>query len=289
MFDQGAAALRSLGASDGIYACPLCGRLFDASALTNELNASQFLTLEHAPPKSMGGRSIALTCNQCNNSAGSMIDHHLPAMAAFENTVKSFLGKIPGDHGEVILKFGEIAIRTRLAVDEGVTNFHILKHNNNPGDIGKLIDYLPKMRGGESLEITIISRASRAGVAKAHVKSAFLIAFAKLGYSFALNENAAWIREAILTSSEFDFKDFILPETMQLERGIYFVQNKGILIVSSMQRLVALPMPGVDAIRFFSDLSEMLSGKISMIMTSFPEGIEALYDKMMPRRFSIRF
>lgn len=35
------------------------------------------LTLEDAPPKSLGGKAHVLTCKECNNKAGQKIDYHL--------------------------------------------------------------------------------------------------------------------------------------------------------------------------------------------------------------------
>ena len=46
------------------YCCPICG----------EVKKLAELTLEHAPPSSMGGKEIILTCYKCNNTAGSQID-----------------------------------------------------------------------------------------------------------------------------------------------------------------------------------------------------------------------
>ena len=51
--------------------CPLCLADFDRS----DVLAGTNVTLEHAPPKSLGGTAICLTCKSCNNNA-SLIDQH---------------------------------------------------------------------------------------------------------------------------------------------------------------------------------------------------------------------
>ena len=72
-FDLGAAALdRLLVPKLGDkYVCPLCRDSFDRSQIATDL------TVEHAPPSSIGGRGIALTCRACNSRSGSQLDAEL--------------------------------------------------------------------------------------------------------------------------------------------------------------------------------------------------------------------
>ena len=51
--------------------CPICLSDFDRL----DVMAGTEVTLEHAPPKSLGGVPICLTCRPCNNKA-SFIDQH---------------------------------------------------------------------------------------------------------------------------------------------------------------------------------------------------------------------
>ena len=51
--------------------CPICLADFDRS----DVVAGTEVTLEHAPPKSLGGAPICLTCKSCNNNS-SLIDQH---------------------------------------------------------------------------------------------------------------------------------------------------------------------------------------------------------------------
>ncbi|MDY6856806.1 MAG: HNH endonuclease, partial [Thermodesulfobacteriota bacterium] len=69
-FDLGNKALNKLSAEYlAGYVCPICGTEFLSDAID-----SGDLTLEHAPPESLGGRAITLTCVKCNCPAGSSID-----------------------------------------------------------------------------------------------------------------------------------------------------------------------------------------------------------------------
>ena len=54
------------------YICPLCRRPFASAGLVDGT-----LTFEDAPPKSYGGKPVALTCKSCNNSSGSSVDASL--------------------------------------------------------------------------------------------------------------------------------------------------------------------------------------------------------------------
>ena len=63
------------------YVCPLCRRPFTREGLANGT-----LTLEDAPPKSYGGKPVALTCKPCNNSNGSSVD---PSLARCDSQLVS--------------------------------------------------------------------------------------------------------------------------------------------------------------------------------------------------------
>jgi hypothetical protein len=52
------------------YVCPLCMRRFPREGL-------KLLTREHAPPRSIGGREIVLTCSECNSTSGHLLDAEL--------------------------------------------------------------------------------------------------------------------------------------------------------------------------------------------------------------------
>ena len=56
---------------DDLYACPLCVDLYDRGALDG------ILTFEHAPPRCVGGKAVALTCSPCNSFASRELDPHI--------------------------------------------------------------------------------------------------------------------------------------------------------------------------------------------------------------------
>jgi len=76
-FLQGARAIQSLfNETDQIYACPICGEAFDR----DEVESNGMLSLEHAPPKAVGGAGVCLTCKLCNNTSGTRLDAEFAKM-----------------------------------------------------------------------------------------------------------------------------------------------------------------------------------------------------------------
>ena len=72
-FNLGASAVAKIWPDPpACYVCPLCARGFLPSALE-----SGELTLEHAPPRRLKGREVALTCRPCNNLAGHTLDNNV--------------------------------------------------------------------------------------------------------------------------------------------------------------------------------------------------------------------
>src|SRR5882724_8834404 len=70
-----------------VYICPVC--LSEFSSVNMDDNP---LTLEDAPPKSLGGTANVLTCKRCNNTAGHKIDFHLTEKLRELDSQKFLLG-----------------------------------------------------------------------------------------------------------------------------------------------------------------------------------------------------
>src|SRR5438067_18682 len=72
-----------------LYFCPICLHGFPIEAASDGR-----LTEEHAPPESLRGRSICLTCKPCNDQAGSSLDSQ---MIRAENPVAVLRGERPDE------------------------------------------------------------------------------------------------------------------------------------------------------------------------------------------------
>jgi len=66
------------------YICPICGNLFDKESVENKT-----LTIDHVPPKSIGGKPLVLTCESCNNDLGSKLDSQIKNHQDFVKSVKT--------------------------------------------------------------------------------------------------------------------------------------------------------------------------------------------------------
>ena len=91
------------------YICPICLNHF-----TEIDNVSNPLTLEDAPPKSLGGKSDVLTCKKCNNTCGHKIDFHLTERLRELDNQKL----IPVTEIKVKVKFNEDVLNGVLSADE---------------------------------------------------------------------------------------------------------------------------------------------------------------------------
>jgi hypothetical protein len=115
-----------------IYACPLCSKLFGRSNLTD-------LTLEHVPPKALGGRISLLTCKNCNSSHGHSLDSHLVKRVLANRLLKLN----PGASSNVRYRINEsIATDGNLIIlDKKALEFRFDKNRTNPRSIKALGDF----------------------------------------------------------------------------------------------------------------------------------------------------
>ena len=174
---------------DRTYICPICLRQFSEADLDQGLKNP--LTLEDAPPKSLGGKASVLTCRECNNTAGHHIDVHLTERMN-ELDHEAFLpgvifsaqlkndGKISG--GKVsVSETGEITIR------------HDIKKNHPE----KLKEYIAATVKDSPVEIIFETKTDPFRVQLALLKTGFLLTFVKFGYSFILNESYNRVRDQL--------------------------------------------------------------------------------------------
>lgn len=182
-FELGETAARMLsdGHVSGCYVCPLC------SCGYTDVRA---VRLEHAPPKSLGGKVVALTCVNCNTVTGSPLEADLKR---FAQLVDLYDGN---SQDWITAQFGVRGGTTTVnalarRVDSGT--FEIVgnpKHNDpaateiHNAEIEAMVD------GAVSEQGWTISHPDHAyvpaKVAAALLKSAFIVAFARFGYRWAM-------------------------------------------------------------------------------------------------------
>ncbi|WP_045875796.1 HNH endonuclease [Pseudofrankia sp. DC12] len=137
-FQLGAGTLRAvlrerrledrLPSGEDWYVCPLC---LDSMFTVEELDTGE-LTVEHVPPRSLGGHAMVLTCRRCNNYAGSRWD----AQAYRRRQFHEYLTGQSGRAETVTLDIGGVITRAELHLT-GTSGFLIAETPkiNNPANL----------------------------------------------------------------------------------------------------------------------------------------------------------
>lgn len=175
----------------GKYACPLTLRLFDEGSLGS-------LSLEHCIPNRLGKSCFVLTEKKANNSAGREIDAHLHRMLKQIEFFRDGVGT-----AAVRLRMGDSILGATFSQnvvgDSRQCNFQIETRTSNPSEIEA--SQLAAERGELPNEIPVYFHPNdsfdqrRAYIAL--LKSAYLVYFYRLGYSFILNPVFQQIRHQI--------------------------------------------------------------------------------------------
>ena len=230
----------------GDYFCPLCKGGF------SEDQVSDILTEEDVPQHSLGGARITLTCRDCNSSCGHKIDSHLLNYhKALEQ--KLFL---PGTDRNVELKDGENVLRAELRVhSRDDMQLCVNTKHNNP----KFWEYFHDNILLPNNDIYISNRKQKHDlrqISAAILKNAYLLLFAKTGYSFLFDPYYDKLREQIMNPNAY-----ILPERLWTEQsvnladGIYLTTDnhyRGFFVVYSLilkqkyKVCCLIPTPKVD-------------------------------------------
>ncbi|WP_444462944.1 hypothetical protein [Rhodobacter capsulatus] len=143
LFDAGVAALKGFGIDGKFYRCPICQRDFDEQAIRKDAPTDYCLTLEHAPPESIGGKVVALTYKNCNNNLGSRLDSQIAAREQFFRFIdpnrpnpKPFAGKISLNEDVAITTNAQISGK----IGDGI-NIRVGK-NNKPSHLSGALESL---------------------------------------------------------------------------------------------------------------------------------------------------
>lgn len=171
-----------------IYICPICLGEFDN--INDEKNP---LTLEDAPPKSLGGKADILTCKKCNNTCGHKIDFHLT-----ERLREIDEEKLPaGSEIKVKIQVNNETLNATISPNEDgtISVFHSNK-NNNPE---KLSNQMLNLEGNALVNMEYLkSRIIPENLEYALLKTGYLLSFKKFGYSLLFEECFNQVREQLL-------------------------------------------------------------------------------------------
>ena len=158
------------------------GRPFSREDLDNDE-----LTLEDVPPKSVGGRPLALTCRACNNKAGAEIDHHAgKAVRADEFSQR-------GDKREQRLKVN--GLQARMRSTDGHMQLWIVPEANHPDAVSAQAEQWARegvTNTNTRFELPEYT-PDRANLSL--LRAAYLVVFARWGYRAIVGEAAEALRD----------------------------------------------------------------------------------------------
>jgi hypothetical protein len=238
------------------YICPLCFEVFFEEDL--DISKKNYLTLEDIPPKSLGGKPLALTCKNCNSKSGHELDIHLLNRLQ-ELDSELFL---KNSKANVTIELNGNKINGIVDIDQkGKVILDLQPNRSNPIETRKLMkDLFPPVITKEVFETPKInyklhkrSKESRADVALLRI--AYLIAYSTFGNSFLINGGLFKVREQILNPDKE-----ILPKPYWIKydfpkeaEGInLIIQPKELrcflvifnLVTKSQSRQIAIVLPG---------------------------------------------
>ena len=202
------------------YLCPICLQSFNS---INDIKNP--LTLEDAPPKSLGGKSDTLTCKNCNNTCGHKIDFHLTQKLKELDSANL----IPGTEMKVKIKLGNDSIQgTLIAKKDGVLEiFHSTKNNHSE----RLTNHMLNIKANSTITAEFLkSRVIPENLEYALLKTAYILVFKKFGYSIILEKCFEQVRQQLLNPEERIYPNgfWFNPPYPKKFCGVYFICNIGI-------------------------------------------------------------
>lgn len=272
LFDLQAEAARRLGFNEEECICPICGFSFGKNGLVDGT-----LSMEHVPPKSIGGKILLLTCKRCNSLSGSSFDHQFKAAERFFQFKNALVSGGDNSGASVKLKIDGLTLNALLTTKIGKVNFQIGSEHNDSRDIEK---YLPiwKKRGIRGFQLEYESQFSIKKYKLALLKSAFLLVTAKLGYSYGLDEALIEVRKQIMEPKEDHFKIRFLNVAHAPHNGILVSEDEGWVAVMLLGHVVPLPSPFPVGCDWEETIEKLASGTKSGIFLDFPKTFEGLID-----------
>lgn len=174
-----------LPAGREFYACPCC-----LVGYPREAVAAKVLTEEHTPPHKLGGRALLLTCQGCNSSAGSHFDAHAVVRAHADNFIR---GHADGPALPVTSYVDGIPLRgTAQRTEDGGVQLFAIPKRNKPCELDAhfkaLNAYTISGNPRPHHAFTVHTRFDEARARISWIRSAYLVAFAALGWAYIFRE-----------------------------------------------------------------------------------------------------
>lgn len=210
LFERGARAIAQYLRDDlrGLYVCPLCVKGWPRQALSADV-----LALEHAPPRSLGGRVVALTCKDCNSGAGHTLDDEMHGNEAF-------LDFVAGNTSRPLRARIEVPDRPELSgamvdvgrVDGAIKMVGLPKHSRPEAQRAweEQLAHMADQGGWDGFHFRLaFTKANDPEVTSVGwLRSAYLVAFAAFGYPYILRRDLRPVRDQITHPKDAIIKPF---------------------------------------------------------------------------------
>lgn len=262
-----------------IYLCPL-----DLKPHYN-VNEDDPLTLEDAPPKSLGGKAHVLTCKSCNNKRGQDIDAVLARVIKEARLVNIAFDRLKEGKSIEGLKLPKSDHNVTLELDGQFIDGKIGFEKN-----GEMSIALPVKLSPNTVLNFVGSKVPKWGLYSL-LKAAYILLFKKTGYTLLLDKCYDIVREQIESPDKDIYpenfclitsKDNVLTkDNKEIKQGVYFVQDKGLeclLIVFDIKLgnwekkiLVFLPLPVRDFNSALSNLRAKLKKGKGQTLELYPQ------------------
>jgi len=264
--------LTANGLDKYVYICPVCLQHFE------NVDGSNPLTLEDAPPKSLGGKASILTCKKCNNVAGTAIDAHLSTRLN-ELDERQLLA---GTQLKVMVRIDGEAYAATLKVEQDgkMTMLHS-KRNNNPT---KLESAMEQLKAGSIVDMEYVkSMVIPERFDYALLKTAYLLAFQYIGYGLMLDACYDDVRNQIQHPGQAIYPSgfWFTPDYPKEMVGTYFITEAGLeslfvffqvrTVKTERMFAVILPLPGFPVGTVIGRLAERLAEEKEFHVSLYPD------------------
>ena len=225
-FQRGADAAQQVlpVGSPRCYICPLCLRGFLPKALETDL-----LTVEHVPPKALGGQGLVLTCRRCNSGAGARLDHE---MMKKELIYDFHYGMMP-QPAAARLTMADQSVNVEVQAIEESIRVVGLPGSNDPQVQKKLLEELDRLVEsgswqGSQFDLTFYRGFRHRPALVGWLRAGYLAAFAALGYRYIMRAGLAVVRQQLANPEEDILRVFSVTMPGRIpreERRILLVQR----------------------------------------------------------------
>lgn len=168
---------------DELYLCPISLQLYAIENLKGE-----YLTVEHVPPKSLGGRELVLVAKEVNSTDGHTSDKDLLLFFQTRNFIehgKSLNATISADSLNMKGITTVISLQNFKSSQNDITNVSFVTSQRNL----KAMEFKGVFDNWNGLSFKVSGRMSTKLKVKTVLKCAYLTAFSRIGYDLLYDKN----------------------------------------------------------------------------------------------------